>query len=142
MRDAVDASIENMRAPIRAAKLGCLTALRNLLQRGHLDKMYICRCAAWGGHLEVLQWARENDCPWDEETCAFAAYGGHLEVLKWARENDCPWNWETCANAAEYGHLEVLQWARENGCPWNIEAVRANATNGSHLEMLEWLRSM
>ena len=48
MRDAVDASIENMRAPIRAAKLGCLTALRNLLQRGHLDKTDICRCAAWG----------------------------------------------------------------------------------------------
>jgi hypothetical protein len=58
MRDAVDASIENMRDTILAAKLGCLTALRNLLQRGHLDKTYICRCAAWGGHLQVLQWAR------------------------------------------------------------------------------------
>jgi hypothetical protein len=51
-----------------------------------------CRYAAWGGHLEVLKWARENDCPWDERTCMFAAKGGHLEVLKWARENDCPWN--------------------------------------------------
>ena len=55
MRDAVDASIENMRDTELAAKLGCLTALRNLLQRGHLDKTYICRCAAWGCHLQVLQ---------------------------------------------------------------------------------------
>ena len=90
MRDAVDAYIENLRDSILAAKLGCLTALRNLLQRGHLDKTYICRCAAWGGHLETLKWARENGCPWNEDTCLFAAKGGHLEVLQWARENGCP----------------------------------------------------
>jgi hypothetical protein len=142
MRDAVDASIENLKDTILAAKLGCLTALRNLLQRGHLDKTYICLCAAWGGHLQVLQWARENDCPWDEKTCKEAAKGGHLEVLKWAHENGCPWDENTCWAAAKGGHLETLKWARENGCPWNIETVRLNATNGSHLEMMKWLRSM
>ena len=78
-----------------------------------------CTCAALGGHLEVLQWARENDCRWDEKTCACAALGGHLEVLKWARANGCPWNLLTCAKAAEYDHLEVLKWARANGCPWS-----------------------
>jgi hypothetical protein len=46
-----------------------------------------------------------------------AAKGGHLEVLKWARENGCPWDELTCANAAERGHLGMLQWARANGCP-------------------------
>jgi len=117
MRDAVDAYIENLRDSILAAKLGCLTALRNLLQRGHLDKTYICRCAAWGGHLETLKWARENGCPWNEDTCTGAAYSGQLEALQWARENGCPWNEETCWAAAKGGHLEVLQWARENGCP-------------------------
>ena len=44
-----------------------------------------CAYAAEGGHLEVLQWARENDCPWDEETCTYAARGGHLEMLQLAR---------------------------------------------------------
>ena len=47
----------------------------------------------------MLKWARENDCPWHEATCAFAARGGNLEVLKWARENDCPWDEATCAFA-------------------------------------------
>ena len=103
----------------------------------------------------MLKWARENDCPWDEETCAKAAKGGylevlkwarervpgngravgddggHLEVLKWARENGCPWNERTCASAAEGGHLEMLKWARENGCPWN-EDVHARG-GGGHL---------
>ena len=64
------------------------------------------RRAAKGGHLKVLKWARENDCPWDG-TCMCAAKGGHLKVLKWARENDCPWNKWTCADAAIGGHLEV-----------------------------------
>jgi hypothetical protein len=38
-------------------------------------------------------------------TCAFAAGGGHLEVLTWAREQGCPWNELTCSYAAKGGHL-------------------------------------
>jgi hypothetical protein len=139
MRDAVDASIENMRYADLAAILGCLTVLQNLLQRGHLDKTRVCQWAAWGGHLEMLKWTRENDCPWDEETCAGAAAHGHLEVLKWARENDCPWNEDTCAGAAAHGHLEVLKWARENGCPWD-EKTCTEAAHQGHLEVLQWAR--
>jgi hypothetical protein len=55
----------------------------------------------------VLKWARENGCPWDEDTCAGAAECGHLEVLKWARTNGCPWDGRTCVHAAEGGHLEM-----------------------------------
>src|ERR1700688_2361817 len=42
--------------------------------------------------FNILKWARENGCPWDEVTCAYAALNGHLDILKWARENECPWN--------------------------------------------------
>jgi hypothetical protein len=59
-----------------------------------------------GGHLEVLKWARENGCPWDENTCAWAAERDHLEVLKWAHENGCPWDERTCAYAAWKGYVE------------------------------------
>jgi hypothetical protein len=82
MRDAVDATIEDQRDIPLAAKLGCLTALKNLLQRGHPHKWVVCKFAAEGGHLKVLKWARENDCPWDENTCFQAAFGGHLEILR------------------------------------------------------------
>ena len=53
----------------------------------------------------MLKWARENDCPWDEWTCANAAKGGHLEVLKWARANDCPWGEKTRELAASKGYV-------------------------------------
>ena len=45
---------------------------------------------AQGGHLETLQWARANGCPWDECTCYSAAYGGHLHVLQWHTQMDVP----------------------------------------------------
>lgn len=47
--------------------------------------------------VPLLQWARDQDCPWDEGTCTLAGKGGHLAVLKWARANRCPWNARLCA---------------------------------------------
>eukprot|EP00873_Tetraselmis_striata_P015409 jgi/Tetstr1/435673/TSEL_024573.t1 len=69
-----------------------------------------------GGHLEVLQWARGQGCPWGPETCHWAARGGTFELLKWARAQGCPWGDTTCGMAACGGHLKLLQWARENSC--------------------------
>ena len=69
----------------------------------------------------MLQWALQNGCPWDENTCKEAASGGHMGVLQWAHGNGCPWNEWTCSGAALGGHLEVLQWAHQNGCPWDRE---------------------
>jgi len=43
----------------------------------------------------VLQWAREQGCSWDADTCASAARSGHLRVLQWAREHHCLWDWLT-----------------------------------------------
>ena len=97
-----------------------------------------CALAAAGGHLEVLQWAREHDCPWDFRTCYSAAEGGHLEVLKWALEHHCPWGAATCAAAAQSGHLEVFKWAREQHCPWD-HRTRHCAAEGGHLKVLLWL---
>ena len=74
--------------------------------------MYIY--AARGGHLEVLQWAREHDCPWNDKTCHAAARGGHLAVLRWAREHNCPWDADECGlDAYIYGHHRVERWVRE-----------------------------
>ena len=53
--------------------------------------------------------------------CTYAAMHGHLEVLKWLRDNDCPLNLRTSSCAAEGGHLDVLKWLRDNGCPWDDE---------------------
>ena len=41
----------------------------------------------------------------DEARCTGAAFNGHLEVLELARDLWCPWGAETCAAAADGGHL-------------------------------------
>jgi hypothetical protein len=42
-----------------------------------------------------LKWLWSQDYPWDERKCTCAAEGGHLEVLKWAREHGCLWHEDT-----------------------------------------------
>ena len=88
MRDAVAATglrFEEL-GEKRAVELGCLSAVQRLQRGGRLSRReLLCQAAARGGHLEMLQWARANGCPWNAETCYRAAKGGHLEVLHWAR---------------------------------------------------------
>ena len=79
-----------------------------------------CAFAAGGGHLEVLQWARENGCPWDEAVTELGA-----------RESVCPWNERPCT----VGGRSKPEVARERACPWN-EDTCAWAAEGGHLEML------
>lgn len=41
-------------------------------KRMRLERVDMFLCFAYKGHLAVLQWARENGCEWDSETCADA----------------------------------------------------------------------
>jgi hypothetical protein len=71
----------------------------------------ICVFATESGHLEVLKWAKKNNCCWGEEICSLAAEGGYFDILKWARSNGCPWNAYTCSSAASRGYFEALRAA-------------------------------
>lgn len=66
------------------------------------------RCAE-NGDLDMLKFARENGCPWDEKTCMLAAENDNLDVLKWARENGGPWDESKCTFAAASCRLKILQ---------------------------------
>ena len=80
---------------------------------------YVCRDAAMRGSVRVLKWTRENNLPWDIQTCSTAAHNGHLPALKYLHENECPWDSEACLYAAQNGHLPALKYLHENGCPWD-----------------------
>jgi hypothetical protein len=78
-------------------------------------------------------------------TPAWAAKEGHLAVLRWARDNECPWDFRTCTFAADAGQLEVLQWVRENdaaGEVWNEDHVRTHAGGPRKQEVLTWLAGL
>jgi hypothetical protein len=47
-------------------------------------------------------------------TCESAAVGGHLEVLQWARANSCPWDRRKTEHSAQlYLHDHVYAWIRQ-----------------------------
>ena len=122
MRDAVAATgreVYELGAE-KAIELGDLSGMQLLHQRGDLDDELsdgLCTLAAEAGQHEILKWLRENDFPWDLETCRYAAAGGHLEVLQWAHANGAPWDEETCMETERNGHYDMLEWAQANGCP-------------------------
>jgi hypothetical protein len=108
-----------------------------------LDR-FTFRAAARHGRIWVLKWLHENGYDiLDPDICWSAAQGGHLDVIQWARENDCPWDANLCAEAAEHGHLHVLKGARKMGCPWDGETRKyaqgyAQLNEGGK-EMLDWV---
>jgi uncharacterized protein YabN with tetrapyrrole methylase and pyrophosphatase domain len=97
-------------------------------------KITMCERAAETGYLNVLKWARENNCSWNDWACHNAAYNDHLNVLKYLREYGCPWDKYTCYYAVETGHLDVLKWARENGCPWD-DRIKELAAEKGYIEL-------
>ena len=94
-----------------AAFSGYVSTLKCLRRRGRLsDVSFLCAATAGVGDLEALKaLCRAENFPWDEMTCDLAARGGHLEVLKWAHENDCPWGVYTCSHAAGENHQRLCQ---------------------------------
>ena len=93
---------------------------------------------AKNGHLELLKWARDNNCPWDAWSHMRAAMNGHLEILKYLHENGCPRDARSCISVAYNGHLEALIWLLANGYPRYAYTCVAAAVGG-RLEVLKWL---
>ena len=81
------------------------------------------------------QWARNGDL--DEWTCASADHKGHLPLLQWARQNGCPWNEESIKSYLQNSHNQLLnfygprRWLeRELGIQWDSIIVQwMNATD-------------
>lgn len=97
----------------------------------------VCEEAAFQGHLSCLQFAHQQQYPWDGDTCSSAASAGELACLSWAHENGCPWSKETCENAAWAGETACLAYAHEHGCPWDAETME-NAAKGGHMDCLKF----
>ena len=161
------------RATRAAAKFGHLAVLAyvgNVSGFGqHMFDTGVFKWAAAGGHIPVMQFLLDNNCPFDEWVCTAAARKGQLEALKWAREHNMPWSKWALINAALGGHMEIIEWAVQNGAKWKwslqlitytaqygklemakklrlrgfpvSERTCAYAAFGGHLDFLKWLRS-
>lgn len=95
--------------------------------------------AAEGGHIQILEWLKENKISLNNLVFEGAVSGGQIKVLDWAFENRCSWNEDCCLVAASEGNFEVLKWLRAHGCPWD-ENVILVAFRERHLGIAKWAR--
>lgn len=102
--------------------------------------------AARNGHLELLTWLLDSNCPHDVFTLVrTAACHGHLHVLRYLNDRyDIMWTKTITQDAARCGQLAVLQWLRqpEEGssrppCPWNSLTI-AYAAMRDRRAVIEW----
>jgi len=124
-----------------AAAGGQLAVLQAAVEQGYPLDGEEWTEAARGGHVGVLEWLMEQGCRFDEDFPPWreAAEEGQLAVLRWAAEQGFTFDACICARAAIGGQLEVLQWLREQGTEWDAETCQG-AAMGGHLEMLQWAR--
>ena len=83
------------------------------------DGITMAAAAAQFGHMELVLWLiQELGFAMDRNVMGYAAGSGNLELVQWLRDEGCPWDCWTCYYAVDYGRVEVLRWLRENRCPW------------------------
>ena len=111
--------------------------LSRLLSMGCELDVYFARSAAYGGHLDMLKWLREVNCPFEDRIHRDVADGGHLDMLKWLGEVGFKCDSWTYVYAISSGHLHVMKWLKEIGCPYDIRA-RLCAMNSKRPEIVQW----
>ena len=81
----------------------------------------------------VLQWARANGCLWDETTYEAAVARGHLDVVQWAKENDCPGAVQVRLGLDETGNLSSLAGSEQTFDVHDIIHDWADTNSADHM---------
>jgi hypothetical protein len=101
--------------------------------------------AAGNGHLDCLQYAHENGCPWDVEATYAAARHGQLHCLQYAHENGCLWDNDTTHAAARGGHLNCLQYIYEecgDVVTWEVSNIEHWHMDYISVECIDYIESV
>ena len=82
-------------------------------------------------------WSADQQFQVGYDTCSLATMHGHLDVLTWALENGCPWNdhWAS-GRAALRGRIDVLEWIYEKG--YSVRKICEFAAIGNQFDTLRW----
>ena len=53
------------------------------------------------------------------DACHYSAAVGHIDLVEYAHQKGCVWNETTMREATAHGHLDCLKYLHEHGCPWD-----------------------
>jgi hypothetical protein len=86
-----------------------------------LTSSQLCLNASLAGNIDMLIYAHEHGCPWNDYTCISAAT---LDCLKYAHEHGCPWHSGVLSRAILYGQMDQYEYAVKNGLWWDDYSIR------------------
>ena len=98
-----------------------------------LNKSVVNYFASWG-NLEMVIWARNNNCYWDQNFCVFAI--NHLNIVEWAIVNGAKLSPLIIDKLAKIGNLDLIKLAINYGCEWSYQACETAAKSG-HLQIVK-----
>jgi hypothetical protein len=117
----------------------------NLLSEIYYNKnnKVICNMLAFVGNLELLKIAYSKLCPITSTIFNCAAYNGHVDVLEWITANTklIPDEGSVSLNSGAGGHINVLEWMQKLNHDIHITPVVFNAARNGHLHIFQWLKS-
>ena len=104
----------------------------------------ICRLAAQGGFLEVLEWASgpEQMLPMPSDMWSKAAYNGHIHVLEWGRRQGHAMDMQLekiSDSAAAGGQIATLNWLVAQGYEIHGAEICSTAARFDRVEVLVWM---
>jgi hypothetical protein len=110
------------------------------LQLKDIEKFDFCEQCAAHGHLELLEWGLDNDCPLDSESAIQATKSGNLDLLKFLHFQKSCLITDSCLDmAAKCGNLEITKFLVEHGVEVNLRVWRFACSSRS-VETLEYLK--
>ena len=128
-----------------AAKYGNIDIVKWLSSKNIIDNNIHCtESAAKGGNLEVLKHVRQLGFQWSNKVCILAAKNGHLDMIKWARSQECPWNPSKMFPAAvtcRTNQLDLYEWLWQQECPFDAEETFLRASKNGNYEFFLFAES-
>ena len=125
---------------LAAAACSHLDTLRWLHDHGMRCTEEVFCYSAQHGYLQSLEWMHRNGVPHGGfRAFTRAAAGGHLDVMQFLLDIDCPRTTRTFHEAVRNGHLRIVQWLVANDFPRNEERAFATAVFRGHADVVEWM---
>lgn len=95
---------------------GHLPIIQIAHENGYCFTTWNMTSAAHYGQFHVVKYLHTH-CPdriWTKWVPAFAVLSGSLEIVRYAHENGCEWDEYTLNNAIRYGHDDIVEYYLAN----------------------------
>jgi hypothetical protein len=123
-----------------AASVGELSIVKKLhTQHNCAFDSETSACSAEGGHIELLQWLKQQGVVFTAYTMYRAAQSGQGSVCIYLHTEGCKWDERVMFTAAYHGHWGAVRKLCEHNCPCSTENICHIAAQQGDIEHMTYM---